>query len=473
MSKYNTKIEKETFENRAGGKAYKQTDKLAITSQLLTSFVKSQFYRDENEGLKDFIKLINDIEDKKFIAKAAIYARNTFGMRSITHITAGELAKLVKGEKWTKSFYDKVVFRVDDILEILSYYQTKYKKPFPNSLKKGLRISFNKFNNYELSKYKGEGKKIKLVDAVNLLHPIPTANNTYALEKLINGKLINTQTWETKLTQAGQKATDEENLNLLKTEAWKDLIINNKLGYFALLRNINNIIALADEDTIKLALKQLINPIAIEKSLVLPFRFTTAIEHIKTNRKDVATALNTALELSLKNVPKFEGKTLIAIDSSGSMMGQPQNISTLFGSVLYKSNNSDVLIFSDIGRYVKLNPQDTISTIKNNIPFIAAGTDFNVIFDKADKKYDRIIILSDMQGWIGHNTPEASFKKYCDKYKCNPYIYSFDLTGYGDMQFKEDKMFCLAGFSNNIFKIMEMLEKDKNALLNEIEKIEL
>jgi hypothetical protein len=35
------------------------------------------------------------VGDPRFVVKAALYARNTYGMRSVSHLVAGELAKSV------------------------------------------------------------------------------------------------------------------------------------------------------------------------------------------------------------------------------------------------------------------------------------------------------------------------------------------------------------------------------------------
>jgi 60 kDa SS-A/Ro ribonucleoprotein len=52
-------------------------------------------------------------------------------MRSVSHLVAGELAKSVKGEPWTKRFYAKVARRPDDVLETLGYYLSTYRQPRP------------------------------------------------------------------------------------------------------------------------------------------------------------------------------------------------------------------------------------------------------------------------------------------------------------------------------------------------------
>jgi 60 kDa SS-A/Ro ribonucleoprotein len=81
-----------------------------------------------------------------------------------------------------------------------------------------------------------------------------------------------------------------------------------------------------------------------------------------------------------------------------------------------------------------------------------------------NKKYNWVTILSDMQGWIGDYCPVASFLACKNKFKVNPFIYSFDLKGYGSMQFPEPNVFALAGFSEKVFDIMKLLEQDKKAL---------
>ena len=75
-----------------------------------------------------------------------------------------------------------------------------------------------------------------MVDVANLVHP----KHSEVIEKLIKGTLAIPDTWETGLTKAG---SDEK----LKKEVWIRLIKEKKIGYFALLRNLRNIIEQAPE----------------------------------------------------------------------------------------------------------------------------------------------------------------------------------------------------------------------------------
>ena len=410
MSKFNTTLPKQKTltENLAGGQAYAQSNELALVSLLLTSFVNDQFYKNAQTTLADLKKLSEKIKDKEFVAKSAIYARDKFGMRSVTHALAAELTSQLNGAEWGKDFYNKVVVRVDDMTEILSYYlayKTEKNNPkFPNALKKGFAKAFDKFDGYQLAKYKGENKEVKLVDIVNLVHPVPTQRNLEALQLLVKGELKNTQTWESKLSAVGQQAESEEDLAELKSNAWSELIETKKIGYFALLRNLRNIITQSPQ-SVKVACEMLVDERLIKNSRVLPFRFATAYDEINKigsskEVRDVLMAINQALEVSVQNVPKFDGETLVVMDVSGSMMGRASEIASLFGAVLAKANNCDVMTFATNADYKSYNPMDSVMSIRSSFRYSGGGTNFKSIFQKANKKYDRIIILSDMQGWM-------------------------------------------------------------------------
>ena len=110
MSKFNATLPKQKTltENLAGGQAYSQSTEMALVSLLLTSFVNDQFYREAKDTLQDLKKLSEKVKDKEFVAKSAIYARDKFGMRSVTHALAAELTSQLNGTEWGKDFYNKV-----------------------------------------------------------------------------------------------------------------------------------------------------------------------------------------------------------------------------------------------------------------------------------------------------------------------------------------------------------------------------
>lgn len=474
MGKFNTKKTtpqaKETV-NYAGGHAYEKTAEVELISILLTSFVQDQFYKKSADTLKRLPELLAKV-DPKFAAKAAIYARNTFGMRSITHVLAVEVAKYLSGKEWSKKFYEDIIRRPDDMTEIVSYYLNKNKnQALPNSLKKGFAKAFDKFDGYQIAKYKGEGNEVSLVDIVNLVHPKATTKNKKALAELIGGTLKNTETWEAKLSNAGQAESSSDKKEM-KSQAWKELIETKKIGYLALVRNLRNIMSQAP-DVIDAACELLKDKNMIASSLILPFQYITAIEEIQkiggSDSRKIVSALEDAIETACSNVPKMPGKTCVIYDRSGSMSGQPTKIGGLFAAVLAKSNNADVVLFGSTAQHIDFNLRDSIFSISKKFNQVdLGGTKYSTFFDLMKDKYDRLIILSDGEAWGQMNSSTHYFNEYKKRTGSNPFLYNFDLAGNPTIQFVGNRVIFLVGFSEKIFDLMKVAEQDVNVLANTI-----
>lgn len=99
-----------------------------------------------------------------------------------------------------------------------------------------------------------ERKRYNMYDLINIIHPKSDIVDSY-----INGKLESADTWEVNISTG--------------KDSWKNMVEGNRLGYLALIRNLNNILAEdVDDEWIKRNLvDQLINEISIKKSLVFPY----------------------------------------------------------------------------------------------------------------------------------------------------------------------------------------------------------
>ncbi|MFK7948890.1 MAG: TROVE domain-containing protein [Saprospiraceae bacterium] len=481
--------------NRAGGEAYAQTPELRLASMLLTSFAQDQFYRSQKDTFDELVALIAQC-DPQFVAKAGIYARTQYGMRSITHVLAAELAPYLSGKSWAKNYYERTVFRPDDMTETVAYYLAKGGKTLPNAMKKGFAKAFDKFDGYQLAKYRGEKNAVKLIDIVNLVHPTPTQRNAKALTQLVNGDLRSQNTWESKLTQAGKKATSKAEKADLKHKAWADLIQSGRIGYFALLRNLRNIVEQAPNQldaalSILTDKRRITNP----RNLVMPFRYLVAYKQFGVNAPEISghnansrkirQALAKAVEIACENVPNLEN-TLVVIDNSGSMTSPASGslhlmcseAGAIFGMLLAKQSNADLMEFGTSARYIDYDLNDDIMKFGEGFSYknqVGHGTDFKSIFRKANRQYDRIVIFSDMQGWIGQYSPQTAYQDYRNRTGANPFVYMFDLGGYGSTQLNnnDSKVFQIAGFNEKVFEIMSLLETDRQALVKAINNVEL
>ena len=146
---------------------------------------------------------------------------------------------------------------------------------------------------------------------------------------------------------------------------------------------------------------------------------------------------------------------------------------------LFKKNpdNTDLMLFEGDANYISIDGGDTTLSIVNQIVAGVGGgyTNTPSVFIRAKKKYDRVIIISDMQTWVensyGHGSTSAvtaARNAYTSQMGANPHIYTLDMTGHSTSNFSENQVYQLAGFSEKVFDIMPHLENDRNALVNTI-----
>lgn len=394
MAKYNTKREISIADQKSGvekttthqgGQGYTQRPEAELIGILATG-MGNNFYEKETEREKRFRDVLDKVAkvNKLFAAKALIYARTIFGQRSVTHFGAVEMIPHLQGDPLAKKFFTKrdkkaerggIIWRLDDMAEILAAYFAKngQEASLPNSLKKGFKDALEHADTYELAKYQMKNRGVSLVDIVNLVHPVETPKNGFiyvseadylkatagtkfvgkeyqknekgevqvpALRALVLGILKQFNTVEDKNTEAGKvvaekvksgEITQEQaaaQLNEAKTENYKELIETKKIGYLALLRNIRNILKTNDTVLLDKACELLVDQNFIRKSLVWPHQIDLALEVmlIEFNGRQlqkIAAALDEAYEKSIPNLSQLlpEGKTAVVFDTSGSMEG--------------------------------------------------------------------------------------------------------------------------------------------------------
>lgn len=527
MARYNQKPTNtvETVTNHQGGVSIKVDPKIELVSILANGFDNTYYEKLSDREIR-FADLIREIskKDLEFVAKALVYTRSVMGQRSITHFGSVALASELSGNEIAKRFFSKrdrkenqggIVYRIDDMLEIMACYQALNPgKPMPNSMKKGFRDTLESSDAYELAKYQGKGREVSLVDLINLVHPKPNIKMQPIFKSLMEGTLKQFNTVEDKNTSSGQEVakkvkegtiTKDEavaELKVAKESNYRELITTKKIGYLALLRNVRNILANSNEaDLIDSVCEMLTNKDAIHKSLIFPYQIDLAMEMImetgsSTSRNRVIKALNDAYEISIPNMAEMgmNGRTAVVLDTSGSMNSQIRLSNKAHGSqsaldkggliaaTFSKGLSADVYEFSNTCKRVNVNPLDTVNTIKEKIIRQGShgGTEFNSIFSTLEKNgaYDRIFIISDMQGrddiingnqWSSKG--KSTYSNYVSKFG-SPHVYTIDLCGYGTTMFKpNNKVYQLFGYSSEMYELAKRMEIDPKALIKAIEAI--
>jgi hypothetical protein len=481
MSKFNTKNSTKT-KNKEGHVAYKMTDKERLVSQVLTSFFKEPKYYGDNSD--EIVELAQQVahDHPEFIAKLAVFARKEFNMRSISHVLTAILSKEPNGKKYIRQLIPAVVSRADDMTEILSAYLTMFGKPVPNALRRGINDILRRFDEYAISKYKSEKKSLKMKDLILICHPTPKDNAQAEMwKRCIEGKLQSPDTWEVALSAKGNSK-----------ETWEKLIDDNALGYMALLRNLRNIIeAAVSEKHLDKALQKIADKNEVLKSKQLPFRFLSAHNELYQASSKVYDALETALEISVANIPTLSGKTAIIVDVSGSMKSPVSkrssmccaNIALLLGVMATKICEDSIFITFDTDLYFpKVSAKGSILSQVSSIKVSGGGTDmFLPIGYLIEKKIkvDRILILSDnevnhqWEGSYSGKTVQTILKEYHEKIYNDCWLHGIDLQGYGTQQFKGEKVNLIAGWSEKVLDFVKLVEEGEKGLVERIEQSQI
>jgi hypothetical protein len=293
-------------------------------------------------------------------------------------------------------------------------------------------------------------------------------------KRLIAGELQTPYTWEVELSTKGNT-----------TEVWTDLIDSGKVGYMALLRNLRNIINAAP-DNIDKVYETLSDPDQVRRSRQLPFRFLSAYKELQSvsgATSKVFDVLETALDISVENIPRIAGKTAIVVDVSGSMNSPVSRkskimcaeIGLMLGVIAAKICEESVFLTFDTKVYKPIvSTKGGILSQVRSIKVNGGGTHMQLPFKYLDDnkiKVDRIIVLSDNQCNYPHSS--GTIQTYANSYRknVNPdcWVHGVDLQGYGTSQFLGAKTNLISGWSEKILEFITLAENGVDTLVKRIE----
>ena len=519
-------IPKENAKNRQGCAAYSLSDELRLISMLNTIKLEPQFYRSENQTMRELRDLIERIglKDPYFVAQAIVYSRCLGeGMRSVNHLAAALLAPFISGKEYAKRFYglwDKkekkggCIYRVDDMSEIKDVYAALNKSTLSNSMKKGFAAVLEALDTYQLAKYKDT-----VIDMANLTHPksalskaeiVVDGKKMKVIDALMKGITVSADTWEVANSEAGQevakavkagkltKAEAEVTLANAKNDNWEAMLTEGKLGILAAIRNIRSMLKSPRKEVIDALCKLVSNGQAIRDGKIMPYQIDYAYEVVKkefSNSADgrrVMEALLKGYEYAVPNLAEaLPGRTCVMVDCSGSMntyctqAGQRSNIATsaaekagLIAATIAKATNADVVRFGSHAEFYSYDPNESVFSLGRKIGHDnMGGTSIPSAFElihNAKRQYDRIILLSDNEcnarGYWSGDWVSGAYKKYVHDV-ANPYVYAVDLAAYGTTPVAGDKVNYYFGYGFAMFEDIASKEFNPSAHIEAIRKI--
>ena len=519
-------IPKENAKNRQGCAAYSLSDELRLISMLNTIKLEPQFYRSENQTMRELRDLIERIglKDPYFVAQAIVYSRCLGeGMRSVNHLAAALLAPFISGKEYAKRFYglwDKkekkggCIYRVDDMSEIKDVYAALNKSTLSNSMKKGFAAVLEALDTYQLAKYKDT-----VIDIANLTHPksalskaeiVVDGKKMKVIDALMKGVTVSADTWEVANSEAGQevakavkagkltKAEAEVTLANAKNDNWEAMLTEGKLGILAAIRNIRSMLKSPRKEVIDALCKLVSNGQAIRDGKIMPYQIDYAYEVVKkefSNSADgrrVMEALLKGYEYAVPNLAEaLPGRTCVMVDCSGSMntycsqAGQRSNIAStaaekagLIAATIAKATNADVVRFGSHAEFYSYDPNESVFSLGRKIGHDnMGGTSIPSAFElirTAKRQYDRIILLSDNEcnarGYWSGDWVSGAYKKYVHDV-ANPYVYAVDLAAYGTTPVAGDKVNYYFGYGFAMFEDIASKEFNPSTHIEAIRKI--
>ncbi len=489
-----------TFE---GGEGFSRDAKSDLFLLAVTNMVgEDTFYEASSTRDTRFESLVHQVtsEDPAWMQRFIPWLRTEANMRSAAIVAALEYARA--GGPNARQVIAATATRADEPMELLGYWLSHYGRKIPASVKRGIAdASVKLFNEKSFVKYDGQGRDVRVGDVIELTHPKPKGQwqsdlfkfavdrrhrgtdavpaeslsvirATRALDGLSTDELRSRFEADSSLFD-GTAYTWERLAGKTKMDgkSW-DAIIPS-MGAMALVRNLRNFdeagISKASETAVK---AKLTNQEDIKASRQLPFRFYTAFKNVGSVRW--SETLETALGFTTQNVPEFPGRTLVLVDTSGSMDDPVSYRSTVarwelgavFAGVLATKNADgiDLVSFGTDSEALKFNRGDSVLNFVQRVNAargrVGHGTEMWRATAKHFDGHDRVVIFTDVQTRDSRRGYGYRDSQGEAALPVNTAIHGFNLGGYEVTAFESGKgrQFEYGGFSDSTFKLMLNLE---------------
>ena len=519
--KYDTRVNREpNTHTHEGGLAVTKSAYEELIGILTTKFNEDSFYESRGDTEDRMIAVIQELcrteEGALFALKAVVYARTISNMRTMPLMALAVIANTVKGWRLQKAVGEaasKAYTRVDDVITVVAYSKLRYGR-IPKYIRQSVAGYLDKQNAYTLAKYQRRTHNFKLRDVIKLCHPSKHYDDSY--KEIIENKLRNKETWESRLS-AGEK----------KEEVFSDLVKDKKIGHMALLRNIRNI---RDVDDVEFdsALTLLSDEEKVKNGKQFPFRYYSAYKALCTDYQEgtaismrnafatgaqtksmsterinkAAKALSSAMLIQMDQYDIVDENDTVAViyDLSGSMSWLPVSEKSTIamrevGAVLaamisQKYHNVEVWGFATEYRNVTQEIQDDVpipALVHRLVNYdLGGGTNLHQVINqitRSGKQYTKVFVISDFQIFPEPGYAQGYWSSYYEHEQRsivqfaaqnpNATVYFVDVSDYGKKPVisTHGSVVQIVGFSDNIFSVAGSRDRDSaSAMIAEIEE---
>lgn len=475
-----------TVTNRAGGKAVGLSDKETLAKYVVTCTFNDTYYATGKEHLDELKSTIDSISDNDFLAKCAIYSRETAGMKDMPAYMLNVLYDR------DRALFAKIFNRVIDSGRMLRTFVQVARSPYfkRNLSARAMRRVFQEWFDKNSSGWLFDnslGNDPSFADIIKMTHVKAGKRQdlfAYFLDKEYNeanlpNKLQDYLAWKRDRSRNvpdvnfrmldSEKLSTEEWASVLKSCSWNTLRMN--LATFS-RHNVFD-----KKENLKFACEKL--EIEMPKN-VFPYEVFAAYKMNQDNLS-LSKALNNVMEKSIENLPQIKGKTVIAIDVSGSM-GQRMSekgsmrivdVAAMFGASLSrKCDDSLVMTFDTDVRSTYRNSKDSILTFAKKLAANGGGTSISSVLEylKNNKtEFDNLIIISDNESWADRSSFADSWNRMSNGKK----LISIDLVpnSYTNAPTSRKNNLCVSGFNDSVWAVIKNFLENSENFTCQIDKV--
>ena len=470
---------------------------------------ESTFYESSRERDSRFTGLVRTVarQDPDWFGRFVPWLRTEANLRSASLVAAAEAVRtrldhgLAGGNR---ALIDAACRRADEPGELLGYWVARFGRAVPQPVKRGLADAVARlYTERALLKYDTDAHGFRFGDVIDLVHPSPAADKPWQGELFAHAldrrhkrdkpvperlRMLRARAELAALPVERRRAVlldggDGERLRAagmtwealagwlqgpLDAAAWEAVIPS--MGYMALLRNLRNFDEAGVGDAAAAAVAaKLADPAEVAASRQLPFRFLSAYRAAPSLRW--SWALEQAVGHALSGVPALDGRTLILVDTSGSMDAgfsrdgtlMRWDAAALFGVALAtRAREADVVSFSNDTKPFPLRRGESVLSAltrwKSGGWFLNGGTRTAACLRAGYRGHDRVIVITDEQAaydpvGVADSVPE------------NVPCYTWNLAGYrvGHAPSGSARRHTFGGLGDQAFGMIPLLETWQSA----------
>lgn len=473
--------------------AYALEPEAKLAQLAATGTLADGFYATAQTQLSDVLDAAQAV-DPEFVAKAAVYARQSGAMKDMPALLAAYLT--VADPDLAVPVFKRVIDTgrmLRSFVQIMRSGQAGRKSL--GSRPKRLVREWLEGASVPSLMVAATGGSPSLADIVRMVHPSPATAERRAFYGWLIGKpydvdalpeaIASFEAWK-RAPEGALPKVPFEWLTAFELSAEQWAALAGRMGWQALRMNLNTLArhgAFQVPGVTEMVSARLGDADALRKLRPMPYQLMMALSRVsEAVPLAVQAALEQALEASLERVPVLPGNVVVCPDVSGSMNWSATgyrkgassqvrciDIAALVSAAVLRSNpHSQVLPFEHRVRRIDLDPHARVAVNAAKLAAIGGGgTNVSApirLLNRKRAKVDLVVIVSDNESWVdpSRHGATATMNEWTKlKGRCpDAKLVCIDIQPYGTTQAKSRKdILNVGGFTDAVFDAVARFAK--------------